>query len=117
MIVYMSYIITISRFIYWLNIKKYAICHGGSRTNHTGFSTRAFYHTFEHVMEVYVHKGSGALKVIKGYNRKICLEEPKAAYHVFSYYVGPYSCSEHTGCMGMNRNLLLGHDALFPVTK
>ena len=32
--------------------EKYSVFPGASATNHTGFSTPTFYHTFEHVMDV-----------------------------------------------------------------
>ena len=53
-------------FIIYLLVKyeKYSIFSGGSSTNHTGFSDPTFYYTFQYVMALAGHIGSGALKDI-----------------------------------------------------
>ena len=47
-----------------LKYEIYSIFHGGSSTNHTGFSDPWFYYTFQHIMALAGHMGTGALKVI-----------------------------------------------------
>ena len=42
--------------------EKCPIFSGGSSTNHTGFSDPTFYYTFQHVMGLAGHIGSGTLK-------------------------------------------------------
>ena len=49
--------------IYWLvKNEKCLFFSGGSSTNHTGFSDPTFYYTFQHVMALAGHIGTGALK-------------------------------------------------------